>query len=238
MGIAVSNATDVAKAAASMILTNPGLTNLIEAIRAGREVYRRMLTYTLNKIVKTTAIALFLTLGLLFENVFVITPRLVMFLIFANDFVTMSLASDNVRISKSPCSLKVQFLAPISLLLALCWLIFYFGIFFAARDFFKLHLQAIQTLIFLMFVYSGLATVYLVRTRDHLWKIRPGKFLLISTIADILIVSFLAYFGILMDPLSLGIIFFLAACVVVFMLLIDQIKVLIFKRFNLTPGVA
>ena len=238
VGIAVSNATDVAKAAASMILTNPGLTNLIEAIKTGREVYRRMLTYTLNKVVKTTDIALFLSLGLLFENVFVITPRLVMFLIFANDFVTMSLASDNVKISKSPCRLKVQFLAPISFLLALCWLSFDFGIFFAARDFFKLSLPAIQTLMFLMFVFSGLATVYLVRTRDHLWKIRPGKFLLISTIGDILIVSSLAFFGILMEPLSLGIILFLAACVVVFMMLLDQIKVIVFQRFNVTQGLA
>ena len=127
-----------------MILTNPRAENLIEAIRTGREVYRRMLTYTLNKVVKTTDIALFLSLGLLFENVFVITPRLVMFLIFANDFVTMSLASDNVKIAESPCSLKVRFLAPISLLLALCWLSFYFWIFFTRKRFF-------QTLLYQLF---------------------------------------------------------------------------------------
>lgn len=238
VGIAVSNATDVAKAASSMILTNPGLGNLIEAIKTGREVYRRMLTYTLNKIVKTTDIALFLSLGLLFEDVFVITPRLVMFLIFANDFVTMSLASDNVKIADSPCSLKVRFLAPISLLLALCWLSFYFAVFFAARDFIKLPLPATQTLMFLMFVFSGLATVYLVRTRDHFWKIRPGKFLLISTIADILSVSSLAYFGILMEPLSLELILFLASSVVAFMILLDQIKALVFQRFVVTKGLA
>ena len=154
IGVAVSNATDVAKAAAGMILTRPGLENLIEAIRIGREVYRRMLTYTLNKVVKTTDIALFLTLGLLLENVFVITPRLVMFLIFANDFVTMSLATDNVKMPKEPCRLKAQYLAPISLLLALCWLGLYFGIFYVARDFIKLSLPAIQTLMFLTFVFA------------------------------------------------------------------------------------
>lgn len=230
MGVAVSNATDVAKAAASMILTSPGLENVIEAIKIGREVYRRMLTYTLNKIVKTTDIALFLCLGFLFENVFVITPRLVMFLIFANDFVTMSLANDNVRLLKEPCRLKVQYIAPISLLLAICWLCFYFGIFFTAKNYFKMPLEAIQTLMFLMFVFSGLATVYLVRTRNHLWKIRPGKYLLISSIGDILAVNSLAYFGILMEPISLEIILLLVLSIALFMLLLDFIKTFLFQK--------
>ncbi len=144
----------------------------------------------------------------------------------------MSLATDNVKMPKEPCRLKAQYLAPISLLLALCWLGLYFGIFYVARDFIKLSLSAIQTLMFLTFVFSGLATVYLVRTRDHLWKIPPGKFLLISTVGDILAVGILAYFGILMEPLSLKIILLLAACVVVYMLLLDQIKAFIFQRFN------
>lgn len=83
-------------------------------------------------------------------------------------------------------------------------------------------MPATQTLMFLMFLFSGLATVYLVRTRDHFWKIRPGKFLLISIIADILIVSFLAYFGIFMEPLSLEFILFLASSVVAFMILLGS----------------
>jgi P-type E1-E2 ATPase len=216
-------------AAASMILTQPGLTNLIEAVTTGRVVYRRMLTYTLNKIVKTISIALFLSLGFLFENVLVITPRLVMFLIFANDFITMSLASDTVKIPKKPCRLRIRFLAPLSLLLGICWLGFYFGVFFIVRDLFGFPLPAIQTLMFLTFVFTGLATVYLVRTRDHLWKLPPGKFLLISTVGDVVAVSALAYFGILMEPLSAEIIISLAGCVTLFTLLLDQFKAFVFN---------
>ncbi len=225
VGVALSNATDVAKAAASMILIKPGLGNITEAIMSGRKVYRRMLTYTLNKIVKTTHIALFLTLGFLIENLFVITPRLVMFLIFANDFVTMSLASDHVKIAKTPSLLKIHSLALTSFLLALCWLIFSFGVFYAARDLFLFSLPKIQTLMFVMFVFSGLATVYLIRTRDHFWKIRPGKLLIFSTIFDVVIVSFLACSGVMMEPISMGSILLLGLCTLAFMVLLDQIKV-------------
>ncbi len=236
MGVAIFTATDVAKAAASMILTKPGLGNLIEAIRTGRAVYRRMLTYTLNKVVKTIHIALFLSLGLLFENVFMTTPHLVMLLIFANDFVTMSLASDNVRISNKPCRFKIQFLSITSFVLAICWLGFSFGVFFIARDYFKLSLPSIQTLIFLMFVFSGLATVYLVRTGNYFWKMAPGKLLLISTCGDIIIVSILAHFGILMEPLSMDSILLLILSVFVFMAFLDQIKVFLLRRFSASKG--
>ncbi len=232
IGIAVSNATDVAKAAASLILTNPGLGNVIKAVKEGREVYRRMLTYTLNKVVKTTNVALFLSLGLLIEDVFILTPRLVMFLIFANDFVTMSLASDNVRMPKEPCLLKIKFLVLTSLILALSWLIFNFAVFYAARDWFRLSLDSLQTLMFVMSVFTGLATVYLIRTRMHFWKIRPGKLLIASTVGDIMVVSAMACFGILMEPVSLDIILLLGISVVVFMFALDQIKALVFRRYQ------
>ncbi len=236
VGLAVSNATDVAKAAASMILTKPGLINLVDAILTGRKIYRRMLTYTLNKIMKTINIALFLSLSLLFENVFVITPHLVMLLIFTNDFVSMSLASDHVRVSKVPCRLNIRFLVFVSIMLALLWLAFDFGVFFIARDVLKLSLPAIQTLVFLLFVFSSLATVFLIRTRGYFWSIQPGNALLISTIGDIVVVSYLAYFGILMSPLSMSAILVLAAGVMGFMGLLDLIKVYVLRRFALMQG--
>lgn len=231
IGVAVSNATDVAKAAAGIVLTSPGLQSLIEVIKSGRAVYRRTLTYTLNKVVKTTHIALFLSLGLLFENVFMITPHLVMLLIFANDFATMSLATDNVRISKNPRRLNIQFLIITSFLLALCWLCFSFGVYYVAKNYFQFSLPAIQTLVFLMFVFTGLATVYLVRTVDYLWKMPPGKWLLFTTCGDILVVSLLAYLGVWMESVTLGSILFLMIAVIVFMFFLDFIKVFVLQNF-------
>jgi H+-transporting ATPase len=108
VGIAVSSATDVAKAAASLVLTNPGLENILSAILVSRQTYQRMLTYTLNKIIKTIQIGTFLSLGLLLTGTFVITPLLVVLLLFANDFLTMSIATDQVRASRKPDRWDVQ----------------------------------------------------------------------------------------------------------------------------------
>jgi len=111
VGIAVSTATDVAKDAASIVLTDPGLGNVVSAVQTGRRVYQRMLTYTLNKIAKTFQVSLFLGLGLLITGSFVTTPRLVLLLLFANDFVTMSLATDRVGFSPQPDRWKVPALS-------------------------------------------------------------------------------------------------------------------------------
>src|SRR5581483_2509279 len=96
VGIAMSNATDVAKSAASLVLTNPGLVDIVEAIKSSRRIYQRMLTYTLNKIIKTLHISVLLGIGLLLTNDFIISQLLIVLLLFANDFVTMSISTDRV----------------------------------------------------------------------------------------------------------------------------------------------
>ena len=101
VGIAVANATDVAKAAASMVLTNPGLTDVVAAVETSRRIYQRMLTYTLNKIIKTLEIAVFLSVGVMLAGVFAVMPMLIVLLLFTNDFVTMSIATDHVQFSPS-----------------------------------------------------------------------------------------------------------------------------------------
>jgi len=104
VGIAVANATDVAKAAASRVLTNPGLTDILDAVKTSRRIYQRMLTYTLNKIIKTVEIAMLLSVVVMLTRSFVITPLLIVLLLFTNDFVTMSIATDTVSYSQQPRS--------------------------------------------------------------------------------------------------------------------------------------
>jgi H+-transporting ATPase len=146
VGIAVANATDVAKAAANLVLTGPGLADVLAAVETGRCIYQRMLTYTLNKVVKTLQIALFLSLGLLLTGVFVTTPRLILLLLFANDFVTMSLAADRVTFSRKPDRWHIRHLTFSASALALAWLVFSFAVFLLGRDVFHLDLPHLQTL--------------------------------------------------------------------------------------------
>ncbi len=224
VGIAVESATDVAKAAASLVLTNPGLSGVADAVETGRRVYQRLLTYTLNKIVKTFQIALFLSMGLLIFRSFVITPILVLLLLFANDFITMSLAGDRVRPSPQPDRWDVRALIYSSLVVAMTWLAYIFCVYLSGRAM-GLPLPALQTLDFLGLVFSGLANVLLVRERGHMWDSRPGRFLLWASVADIVIVSVLARQGLLMGRLPLTITFWLLIATALYTLLLDQIKV-------------
>ncbi len=226
VGIAVSTATDVAKAAASMVLTDSGLKGVVEAVKTGRRVYQRLLTYTLNKIVKTIQVAVFLSLGLIVFRHFVVTPLLVLLLLFANDFVTMSIANDNVRISPQPDIWNVRMLIKTSLIIAVAWLAYIFAVFGVGKDVLGLPIPELRTLSFLGLVYSGLSNVLLVRERSYMWSSRPGGYLMLAIAGDVIMVSLLAHFGIFgMAKVAWRDIGLLLAFTVAYVTLLDLIKV-------------
>ena len=233
VGIAVANATDVAKAAASVVLTNPGLMDMVAAVKTSRSIYQRMLTYTLNKIIKTIEIALFLSLGLTLADTFVVTPLQIVLLFFTNDFVTMSIATDRVSFSQKPDRWDIRTLMLTALPLACLIVIFSFGIFLTAKEVFHIPLPQLQTLMFVMLVFSGQGTVYLVRERGRFWHSRPSKWLLISSFCDIAVVSLLAGRGILMAPVKLEWVAILLGLVLAYLFAIDFLKIRIFRHFDL-----
>ena len=232
VGIAVASATDVAKAAASLVLTNPGLTDMVAAVETSRRIYQRMLTYTLNKIIKTLEIAVFLSLGVMLTGVFIITPLLIVLLLFTNDFVTMSIATDRVSYARQPERWHVPTLVAAAGALAALILVLSFSVFFAGRDLLHLPLPQLQTLIFVMLVFTGQGNVYLVRERRHFWQSRPSRWLLLSSVLDVVIVSLLATRGLLMAPISPLLIAGLLALVAGYLVLLDHLKIFIFRRLS------
>ncbi len=232
VGIAVSNATDVAKDAASLVLSDEGLINVVSAVETGRRVYQRMLTYTLNEIAKTFQVSLFLGVGLLVTGTFVTTPRLVLLLLFANDFVTMSLATDRVGFSPRPDRWDVPALSLAALGIAVPWLVFSFATYYVGRDVLGLGLAQTQTLVFVMLVATGQATVYLVRERRHLWASRPSTWMLVATGLDLVIVATLAQRGILMAPVGFAEIAVLLGAVLGVTLVLDVAKAPLLRRIR------
>jgi H+-transporting ATPase len=230
VGIAVSSATDVAKAAASMVLTTPGLAAIISAVETGRRIYNRMLTYTLNKVIKTFQVALFLGLGLLVTGTFVTTPQLILLLIFANDFVTMSLATDHVGFSPAPNRWQVSSIVKAALGVAGPWLAFSFATYYVGRDTLDLSLGQVQTLVFVMLVFTGQATIYLVRERHHLWASMPSRWMIGGTVADIVVVAALATTGTLMSAVNIADVAGTLAAVIITTLALDAAKVQILAR--------
>jgi H+-transporting ATPase len=231
-GIAVSTATDVAKAAASVVLTESGLMGVLRAVETGRRIYQRMLTYTLNKIIKTIEIGVFLSVGMILTGTFVITPLLVVLLLFTNDFVTMSIATDRVSFSPRPDRWDIRILMLTAGTLAGFVLILSFTVFFVGRDILHLPLRQLQTLVFLMLVYTGQGNVYLVRERNRLWHSFPSRWLILSSAVDVVVVSLMATSGILMAPISWFLVASLLFIVLVFLLAIDGLKVHIFRHFG------
>ncbi len=233
VGIAVASATDVARASAGVVLTKPGLVDALAAVQISRRIYQRMLTYTINKIMKTLEIAIFLSVGVILTNTFVITPLLIVLLLFTNDFVTMSITTDHVAYSRKPDRWSIKSLILAGAVLATLVLLLSFTVFFVARDLLGLPLAQLQTLVFVMLVATGQGNIYLVRERGHFWQSPPSAWLVVSSILDLAVVVLLATKGILMAPVSPQLIAALLAAVAIYLLAIDQFKVLIFRRFEL-----
>ncbi|MDE1952964.1 MAG: HAD-IC family P-type ATPase [Betaproteobacteria bacterium] len=231
MGIAVASATDVAKAAAGVVLTDPGLGGVLTVVRAGREVHRRMLTYTLNKTLKVFEITVFLTLGLLLTGGFLVSPLLIVLMLFANDFVTMSIATDRVRLTPTPQHWDVRRLVAAAAGFASLSLVFSIAFYFIARSAWGLDGHQSQTLAFLILVFTNQAGIYALRTNTPLWSLAPSRWMAMASIGDLTIVSLLAGLGVLMAPLPWSLIVPLLASSVVFSVVLDAAKRPLFKHF-------
>jgi len=236
VGIAVSSAADVAKASASLVLTTPGLGNIVDAVQTSRRIYQRMLTYTLNKIIKTFQIALFLSLGLVVSKVLVLTPMLIVLLLFANDFITMSITTDRVTFAKAPDRWAIRPLMVAASALALPLLAFSFGLFYAATAWMRLPLPQVQTLMFVMLAFTGQGTVYLVRERRHFWRSLPSGWMLGSTALDVVAVSTMAVFGILMTAVPWTLVALILGATLVFLFLLDFLKIQVFSNYAKAVG--
>ena len=232
VGIAVSSATDVAKASASIVLTHPGLSDIVYTVEDGRKIFQRMLTYTLNKITKTIQVVVFLTVSFFIFRFFVTTPFDIILLIFANDFVTMSIATDSVRPSVNPEKWNVRSLLGSSISLAAFMVVESFiALVIALR--LGLNQNQIDTFIFDMLVFSGLFTVFMVRERGKFWNSMPGKWLIISTIADITFVSLMSFLGILVTPIGVKFVAISLGLAFLSMVIIDELKGPIFEHYKI-----
>ena len=228
VGIAVSSATDVAKAAASLVLTNPGLSGALTAVKTGRRVYQRLFSYISNKIVKTIQVGLFLAFGLfLFGKNFDIKslPLIILLLIFTNDFVTMSLSTDNVRYSITPNKWNIKELMKISAAFSIGWLAYIFGVYLAGWKLFNLSGGELDAVIFLGLVYSGHANIFLVREKSYLWNSMPSKPLLAAEFGGIVLATLMAAFGWLIAAIPLIIILYIVVFTLIYMILLDFVKV-------------
>jgi H+-transporting ATPase len=234
IGIAVSTATDVAKSAAGMVLTEPGLGGIVAAVKEGRITFQRILTYTLNSIIKKIVTVLFLIVGLIMTGHAILTPLLMVIVMIAGDFLAMSLTTDKVRPSPMPNSWRIGSLTVAGVVMGVCLLAFCTGVLAIGKFGMDLGTEALRTLAFSALVFGSQATIYAIRERRHLWGSRPSLWLAASSVADVLIASTLAVGGIAMTPLPALMVAGTLAAAVVLTFVLDAVKVPVFARLGIS----
>src|SRR5690606_38035831 len=202
-------------------------------IEIGRTIFQRITTYTLNKIIKTFHVGLFLSLGLLLTGTLIVSPMHILLMVLANDLVSMSLTTDHVRPSPQPNRWRTTPLILSGLILAVGWSAFSFGIFFIGHAGLRLDADRLDTLMLVMLIFIAIANVYLIRERRLFWRSMPGKWLVMASGFDLIAVTFLATSGILMAKVDFTLISALFMATVGFMLLLDIVKVVSFRRFGI-----
>jgi H+-transporting ATPase len=234
IGIAVSSATDVAKSAAGMVLTKPGLAGIVAAVHEGRLIFQRILTYTLNSITKKIVQVLFLAVALIMTGQAILTPMLMVIIMITGDFLGMSLTTDHVRASATPNTWRIRNLTLAGALMGVGELVFCTAILAYGKYGVHLDLNALRTLAFVVIVFGNQATTYNNRERRQLWASRPSVWVMMSSGADILIATCLSVIGIAMTPLPIVMVLGTLAGAAVFAVVFDFVKVPAFRRLAIS----
>ena len=233
LGMAVSASTDVAKASASIVLTKPGLGEIINSIKISRMTYQRMLTWVINKITKVIEVVGLLTIGFFWLHDIVISLLGMSLLVFANDFVTMTIATDNVKSTKSPNKWNIKNISIASLLLGMFFVAEYLLVIHIGINYFHLRWDRLQTLVMLSLVFNSQFRILIVRERKHFWSSFPSKNLITVNIITIIVFAMLGIFGIFVPSINASKVFIILGIAVLAAPCIDFIKFYLFRVFEL-----
>jgi H+-transporting ATPase len=234
LGIAVSNATDVAKAAASVVLTEPGLKQIVTAIKISRVTYQRILTWVINKITKTVQFITLLAIGFFWLRQPVLGLLDMTLLVFANDFATMSIATDNAIYTPYPNKWDIRIVTLSSLATGTFMVIGGLISMWVGVVYFNLYGRRLQTFTMLTLVFFSQFRILIVRERRHFWSSRPGKALTFSVVGTMIAFMLLGIYGIIIPTLSLREVLFTLGFSGIFTLaLVDPIKYLTFAKLRL-----
>src|SRR5664280_993474 len=228
-GIAVSGATDAARAAAAIVLMTPGLSVIIAAIKESRKIFQRMNSYAIYRIAETLRVLLFMTLAILVFNFYPLTAVMIVMLALLNDGAILSIAYDNVHYKDQPEAWNMRLVLGVATVLGIIGVVAAFGLFYLGERVFNLDRAHIQTLMYLKLSVAGHLTIFLTRTRGPFWSIRPARVLLLAVFGTQAVATLIAVYGIFMTPLGWGWALFVWGYALAWFLVNDQIKVLAYR---------
>ena len=225
VGIAVATATDVAKAAASLVLTRPGLGEIVMAIEGSRRIYQRMSTFARTMISMKLGIPPFLALGLVLFGAFVIDPLMIVLLFLSTDIVMMTVSMDRVSASPAPDKWAMRPLMLAGIGLATLLFLLNNAVFWTGANIFQLGAAQTRTLVFVWLVFGVQAIIYVNRVRGFFWTIAPGRMVILATLFDLIMVTLLATQGWLMAPIQPSMVGGMLLLAIAFLVVADLLKV-------------
>lgn len=233
-GIAVSGATDAARAAASIVLLTPGLSVIIDAIKESRRIFQRMNSYAIYRIAETLGIMVFMTLSILIFNFYPLTAVMIVLLALLNDGAILSIAYDNVQYSKKPESWNMRLVLGIATVVSIIGVVDNFGLFFIGKHYLHLNLSIIQSLMYLKMSVGGHFKIFITRTRGPFWSIRPAKILLLAVIGTQIVATLVAVYGLFMSSIGWGLALMIWGYSLAFFLINDRVKLVAYRFFDPT----
>jgi H+-transporting ATPase len=235
-GIAVSGATDAARAAASIVLLASGLSVIIDAIKESRRIFQRMNSYAIYRIAETLRVLLFMTLSILVFNFYPVTAVMIVMLALLNDGAILSIAYDNVHYKDKPEAWNMRLVLGVSTMLGVIGVVAAFGLFYLGERVFHLDRLHIQTLMYLKLSVAGHLTIFLTRTRGPFWSIRPARILWIAVLGTQILATLIAVYGVFMTPLGWRWAMFVWGYALAWFLVNDRVKLLAYRIFDPTQA--
>lgn len=233
VGIAVSNATDVAKSAAGVILTEPGLQNVLSAIDVSRQIYQRMLTYVIVRIVKYFEIVFVTGIGFFIFRHFLLTPELMVALLVLNDFLTLAIATDRVSPSRGLDAWHVGRLIAASATIAASTTAAILFLLLLERSRWHLNIDQLRGVAFVAIASMGQFAVLALRERDAIVRVRPSPALIAAAAGAVTVEIAMALQGVLMPRIPGGVVAEVLAAVIVWASLLLLLKIPVFRAFGL-----
>jgi H+-transporting ATPase len=235
-GIAVSGATDAARAAADIVLMTTGLSVIIDAIKESRKAFQRMNSYAIYRIAETIRVLFFMTLAILIFNFYPVTAVMIVLLALLNDGPILAIAYDNVQYANRPEAWNMRLVLGIATVLGVAGVVASFGLFYLGEREFHLSRGLLQTFMFLKLAVAGHLTIFITRTRGPFWSSRPAPGLLWSAIITKALATLAAIYGWFMAPIGWKWALLIWGYALVWALVNDRVKLLAYRVFDPTAA--
>jgi len=228
-GVAVVGATDAAKSAADIVLTKTGISVIIDAIKESRKIFQRMNNYSMYRIAETIRVILFITLSITIFQFYPVTALMIVLLAILNDLPIITIAYDNVKLSDKPKRWNMRMVLGIATFLGIIGVLSTFGIFYIGLNVFNLDVAVLQSFIYLKLSVAGHLTVFVARTRDHFWSIKPAPQLFLAVVFTQLTATLITVYGILLPAMGWGLALFVWGYAFLLFVVTDFLKVQFYK---------